>query len=449
MSLKKSMLGATIAIAIISQTACTNKSEDASVSSNASQVSQEQNTPTTKPEITQEAPADTESNGSNIDDSTLVADFDTLVAKEDISAKEILVFLNNNITTITPEHASEMIVTLEEVQLAYKSGLEEKFLPEEIQKSFYEAEQVGDDIRNPEGVKDEALKALLLEMKENGFKLEQAEGFYYPVMDYAVYKNYETNVTADMKAYITIMSVESDQVFAKDGGMIIGWDEVVNRALSAEEFINTYGDSVKASDVKIIYNRYEYLTLFGTNNTPIFDYENKTLNDEAKAAYEDALKEGNNSKYLTMLKEFMELVTANESKMTEDVEAFRTNIANLQVQDMNRYAVAGIDDPSEFETTFHVLQELIANDKKAEIAEYIAYPISITIDGEKVEIKNEEDFLVNYDKIMTEAVKKAFLDQKVEETFVNYQGVSVGSGVIWISQIPDQKQKYSIYGINN
>ena len=50
---------------------------------------------------------------------------------------------------------------------------------------------------------------------------------------------------------------------------------------------------------------------------------------------------------------------------------------------------------------------------------------------------------------MTAKVKAALLAQKVEETFVNYKGVMVGQGELWITMLSGTKQLYTIYGINN
>jgi beta-lactamase regulating signal transducer with metallopeptidase domain len=115
----------------------------------------------------------------------------------------------------------------------------------------------------------------------------------------------------------------------------------------------------------------------------------------------------------------------------------------------NRYSVAGFDDAQAFEKTYNKLQALMAVDDKAAVAEYIAYPITVKLDGKKTVIKTESDFIKNYDKIITVAVKAAFLNQKVEDTFVNYKGVSAGQGKLWFNKLAGTKQVYSIIAINN
>lgn len=99
----------------------------------------------------------------------------------------------------------------------------------------------------------------------------------------------------------------------------------------------------------------------------------------------------------------------------------------------NRYEIAGIEDPIAFEKTFNTIKGYVAEDNKEKVAEYISYPINIYNNNgkDKMEIKNKEDFIKNYNQIITQEVKNAFLNQKVEETFVNYLGVMVSNGEIW------------------
>lgn len=115
----------------------------------------------------------------------------------------------------------------------------------------------------------------------------------------------------------------------------------------------------------------------------------------------------------------------------------------------NRYAVAGINNPIEFETQFNTVKALVTKGNKLEVAKYILYPINVNINGAKTTINKEADFIKNYDSIINTKVKNAFVNQKVENTFVNYQGVMVGNGELWFTESDKVKNKYCIYAINN
>lgn len=133
------------------------------------------------------------------------------------------------------------------------------------------------------------------------------------------------------------------------------------------------------------------------------------------------------------------------------LSCFSMPVAQVQSDTItgNRYWIAGIDNPAAFESTFRKIQQLVREEDKDAVAEYIHYPINVTIDGVKREIRDKGAFIANYEKIMTLQVKQAFINQKVEETFVNYQGVMVGNGEIWFGATDTSPQIYFIKAINN
>ena len=133
----------------------------------------------------------------------------------------------------------------------------------------------------------------------------------------------------------------------------------------------------------------------------------------------------------------------SEIKNEETVEVKSESKENIP----NRYYVAGIDDPVEFEKVFNTVKSLVAKGEKEKVAEYIRYPLT----SANITVTNKEEFVKNYDTIITEGVKNAFVNQKVEETFVNYKGVMVGNGQIWFGAIIDNNlktPKYLIIGVN-
>ena len=111
----------------------------------------------------------------------------------------------------------------------------------------------------------------------------------------------------------------------------------------------------------------------------------------------------------------------------------------------NRYELIGITNAKEFEKSFNTIKYLVKNNEKSKVANYVSYPLNVNREDKKIKIQSKEDFIKNYNSIITENVKKALLDQDVAKTFVNYQGVMVGSGEIWFTHV---KNKAMIYAIN-
>jgi len=122
------------------------------------------------------------------------------------------------------------------------------------------------------------------------------------------------------------MAVESNRMPAKDAALVIDWKEVLERAVNQEQFIIKYGDSKKIEQVKGLYKKYLTFALFGANNTPLFSYDSKTMDPEAREIYSIYLNEGNNSKLKQNIRGFMNLVEKNNYKLTAEVEEYRKNI---------------------------------------------------------------------------------------------------------------------------
>lgn len=114
----------------------------------------------------------------------------------------------------------------------------------------------------------------------------------------------------------------------------------------------------------------------------------------------------------------------------------------------NKYEVAGIDNPVEFEKMFNTVKELVADGNKEGVEKYIIYPLRINTPKEKTTIKTKKEFIKNYDAIFTDKVKTVLENQKVKDLFVNYQGVMVGDGQIWFGAGDKDPSKYGIIAIN-
>jgi hypothetical protein len=122
------------------------------------------------------------------------------------------------------------------------------------------------------------------------------------------------------------MAVESEKVPAKDAALVISWDEVLERAFSQEAYIEKYGSSPKLDSIKELYNKYHTFILFGLNNTPLFSYEDKAMDKEARTAFEKAVKDNQDSKLGQLLGSYMKVIEKNGYKLTDEVDKFRKEI---------------------------------------------------------------------------------------------------------------------------
>jgi hypothetical protein len=267
--------------------------------------------------------------GKNIDAANentqdkVMEDFNILL-KNNAKSDAVIAFIDKNITVVSRENATTFVTSLEEIQKKNLPDLEKKYNDsEKIQIEMGKVYTPQFDLSKIDTIQNTDLQSILVETRESGYKVETAEGTYFPVMNYESYKRYSSYVTSDIKDYINIMAVESNNTPAKDAALIIGWDEIIRRALSQEQFIKIYGSSPKVADIKTLQNKYLTFMLFGANNTPLFDYESKTINSTAKEVYLNAIKNNSESPLMQTLKKYMEMLAKANYKLSDSAEQFR------------------------------------------------------------------------------------------------------------------------------
>lgn len=116
------------------------------------------------------------------------------------------------------------------------------------------------------------------------------------------------------------------------------------------------------------------------------------------------------------------------------------------VTEMNETLDTLFGEHERFEVFFTELQQAVADDDEAGLAEMVAYPISVNIEGASTEIADEAAFASNFDEIVTADIKDAVTSQSYEDLFANWQGIMIGDGEVWFSLVDDTVK---IITINN
>ncbi|MDD2480933.1 MAG: hypothetical protein PHC44_05155 [Lutispora sp.] len=250
------------------------------------------------------------------------------IINEENGILEYISFIDKNIGDLSPDNASMLIIKLEEMQKEHRLRLEDKYYIPDIQNELDETFRPEYDLSNVkvEDVKSEGAKKILQETNELGYKVETAEGSFFPIIDYGFYEKYSSYVNLDIKDYISIMTVESDKVPAKDAAMVISWDELFERAFNQEKFLEEHKASSKFEELEALYKKYVTFAIYGLDNTPLFNYDGNTMNADAKAAYAKSIAKDSNLSRI--MKEYYETIEKNGFKLTDKVKSYRNDLAN-------------------------------------------------------------------------------------------------------------------------
>lgn len=88
-----------------------------------------------------------------------------------------------------------------------------------------------------------------------------------------------------------------------------------------------------------------------------------------------------------------------------------------------------------YQKFFEKLKQAIVKNDKQVIASMVDYPFHARINGKAIKINDQAHFINDYNKVITEKVRLAVINQTYANLFANWQGVSIGDGEVWFSGV--------------
>lgn len=263
-----------------------------------------------------------------VKEKAVIDNFNALLQKAEVTIPEIIEYIDGNIAAVSQAGAATMIIGLEAMQKEKLPKLQDKFGDNEaVQKVLAKSYKNGLTSQAISNIENKEARDLLLETQGSGFKLETAEGMYFPVIDYTFYNKYRNAVAQDIVAYIDIMAVESDKTPVKDAALMISWSEIIKRAKVQEQFIKDYANSAKVEDMRQLLKRYLVFALYGANNTPLFSYDTKQMVPEARKTYSQMEFDATGGSFSKVMNGFLAELKKNEYKLTAEIQEYRNKAA--------------------------------------------------------------------------------------------------------------------------
>ncbi|NLC53465.1 MAG: hypothetical protein GX770_05815 [Firmicutes bacterium] len=253
----------------------------------------------------------------------VMAGYAALLAKEDLTVAEVIAYVDQHIDEVAAENAGKLVLGLEWIQQEKLPAWQRRYDDSALQAKMAQVYQRNWALEDFKTAEDEEVRYLVAATIKNGYKVETAEGQFFPVLDYTFYRKYFEAISADLTAYFELMAVESEVTPVKDGALMISWEEVLQRAKRQEQFIDGYSGSTQVEPVRALLKRYVTFALFGCNNTPLFAYQTKEMDPEAKLAYNIFVAQETEGNFAALIKEYLHVLAANDYRLTEEVDAYR------------------------------------------------------------------------------------------------------------------------------
>jgi hypothetical protein len=106
-----------------------------------------------------------------------------------------------------------------------------------------------------------------------------------------------------------------------------------------------------------------------------------------------------------------------------------------------------------FEDPFFTLRDAMQRGDARDIADLGEYPLTVNANGETYEIQSADDFVENFQTLVTPQTRRAVAREKLGNVLVNSDGVGLANGAVWLSAICQDNAcnntYWAIISINN
>jgi hypothetical protein len=253
------------------------------------------------------------------DEGEVLARFNSMI-EEDKKPVELITFLDENISSVTKDTSAMMMEGLESQQKTYERKYTDVLFEGDIQTRLTQA-FTGDIGRDEiDRTSDPELNALLAEIYGGGLKLINLEGSYYPIIDYEFLKKYNTYLPQEFTDYFSVMAAESDEVYSRDAGLSISWDELAGRTINSEAYLIAYPENtIRKINVANLYMGYLSAYLFGQNNTPNRDYNTNEVYEEVLESYRQTAQQYPETRTGQIIEDYLKLLEENGFVVSDDM----------------------------------------------------------------------------------------------------------------------------------
>jgi hypothetical protein len=122
-------------------------------------------------------------------------------------------------------------------------------------------------------------------------------------------------------------------------------------------------------------------------------------------------------------------------------------LAQGPAADEGKFSAAGLKN-REVEQFFLSFKDAVAKGDKGAVASMVSYPVKVTLaSGQRVTIRNRNQFMQRYNAIFDNAFKRVISQTKVDDLWAKSSGVAMPRGEIWLSGIIKNQKNPDMYEI--
>ena len=158
-------------------------------------------------------------------------------------------------------------------------------------------------------------------LAKHGFALEYSEGNAYADEDIAYSTRFfDGALTPAMQRYLGLRATEQKTRFSEDAALQISWDELAERAVTWEQFADSYPDFSWKDASRFWYNTYLSTYLTGMDNSRVFS-DRGTLEPEVRTSYEHLVSRYPQTRTAQIVAECLTLLKQNGYRRSAAIDS--------------------------------------------------------------------------------------------------------------------------------
>ncbi|MBQ8590959.1 MAG: hypothetical protein IJ486_10970 [Firmicutes bacterium] len=203
---------------------------------------------------------------------------------------------------LTSDRASILVAHLEDYLIQYINTDRDDIQVQSL-AAYFDKES---GILNEEKIKDNVTKEYYSTLQKAHIYPVYFEEKVQLRVNYAtLHETFSKVIDPALSKLYEIDALITDKPATKNATLQIGYDQLLDRALTVEELIIEHpGNVLIEEEVEWLYSTYLDLIMMGTANSPIFDYQSGEFNPQAKSAYDAFIEENAATTLAWALEEF-------------------------------------------------------------------------------------------------------------------------------------------------
>lgn len=249
----------------------------------------------------------------------IISDYQKLV-EEERSVEELNEYISENLPKLGQLGGNTMIdglekrmeEELEDLRLKLEDLDTDMELVNIIGSDGYLKEDKFDQIKN-EDLKEEVIKA-----NTNNYRILSREGNLDIGIDYRKLMDFKDKLSPEWQEYLEIKAKNIENPPYADGSLAISFDELADRILEIENYLNRYINGPRQNELLEDYEMHLTNYYKGLPNTPIAEYDTKQIFENVYKSYQ---KTGANEGYVTssMIQEYQIAIRDNKMLIDETI----------------------------------------------------------------------------------------------------------------------------------